>query len=501
VSALAGAYAYRALFTLGARYDLESGVEYWLFVPNDRAPAVVLALAAWLAWRRWPRLSRLPPTRAPGWLVGGVLGLGSLVYLWSIRVRADDLQAVALMLHASGLLMLGWGVAGLRVMWVPVAFLLFCIPIPSPLLVTILWELRLWTAEYTGWLLYLLGIPSLVSGDQILRAAESFQVVEGCSGLRSTETLTMLVVLLVDLFQRRGLHAALLLVSAPLVAFALNGVRVLTLTLNPHSEIVAVHSLQGIAILLVGLLVVYGFDGVLARVLPRRALAPEGARPPNSGSSRRLPAAPLAPVALAVAGVTLAMTLWVPGWGAPRPPRTLVDAVDEVLTARGYEEVGEDTYFYGRMHFREIVHRSYPNLGSAVEVFVGNADLRDRRTSIVSWITAVPGSGWLVRDARDVELEPGGERARELVVEKGTQRRLVLHRLIGVQGLATETLRSFLGLDRSEFQRSSGQLAVRLSTRLDSGSDGRERAAERLRRYYGDLAPALARVAEAQGAD
>ncbi len=487
------ASAYRDLLTLGPQYGLESGVEYWLFVPSDRAPAIVLLLSAWLAWRRWPRLKQIPVQTAPIPWIALALGLGVFSYAWSIRVRAEDLQAISLIGNLAGLIMLRWGLPGLRAMWLPIAFLLFCIPIPAPVLVTVLWELRLITAEYTGWLLYLLGVPALVSGDQILRATQSFQVIEGCSGLRSAETLTMLVVLLVDLFGRHGRHAALLLLSAPFVAFGLNGIRVLTLVMNPHSEVIAVHSLQGIAILLVGLLGVYAFDAVLARVLSRQGGPAPALEAPSTRPLRRVSANAYLGILLAVALVTAGGGLLIPPWNAPQAGRALEAIIDGALGELAYEEIAVEPYFLGRMYFRESIHRSYASGWLPVEVFVGTADLRDRRTSIASRITGLPGSGWLVRDTRSVGLTPEGPEAVALIVEKGAQRRLAYHWLIGVGGLAGETLRSFLGLDRSDFRRPHGQLAVRLSTSFSGSHEGigMRRAEGRLQDMYEKLDPAL----------
>ncbi len=489
---LALGFAYRELLTLGSPYrDIEADVEYWLFVPNDRAPLVVLVLAAWLAFRRWPRLQEVPGRSAPLWLVASVLALASLSYAWAIHVRAEDLQAVSLIANLAGLVLLGWGGAGLRAMWLPIAFLLFCIPIPAPALVSLLWELRLWTAEYTGWLLWLLDIPRYVSGDQILRATQNFQVIEGCSGLRSVETLTMLVVLLVELFHRRGLHAALLLLAAPFVAFALNGVRVLTLVLNPHSEIVEIHSLQGIAILLVGLLVVYGFDGILARLLPRRAYRKAADRVAGA-AGLPISALALAVTLLVVSLVAASMRFWTPVWMAPRPAATLEKLVDEALGDWSSTEIASETYFLGRMHFRETVHRSYATGRAPIEVFVGTSDLRDRGTSILSRIVAIPGSGWEVRDGWRHMLAPDGPEVVAQLVNKGMERRLAYYWLVGTEGVLVETLRSFLGLERSDLRRSRGQLAVRLSTGIGSGvADERARAARRLEEVYRQLEPAL----------
>lgn len=489
------AFAYRDLLSLGPRYGgVQSGVEYWLFVPNDRAPAVVLALSAWLAWRRWPRLRRLPLQAAPLPWVVLALSLGALSYGWSIHVRAEDLQAISLIANLAGLIGLRWGLPGLRAMWLPLAFLLFCVPIPSPLLVTLLWELRLITAEYTGWLLYLLGIPSLVSGDQVLRATQTFQVIEGCSGLRSAETLTMLVVLLVDLFGRRGGHAAILLLTAPFVAFGLNGLRVLTLVLNPHSEIVGVHSLQGIAILLVGLLGIYFLDGLLAWGLPKWGGGhPEAEPPSGSAPAWAISGKAFIGILLGVGLGTAAAGWLTPTWSAPRHGRTLEDHVGEALGDLSYEDIDPEIYFLGRTYFAESIHRSYATRAIPVEVFIGSSDLRDRRTSVVSRITGFPGSGWEIRDRHVLRLGEDGPEATALIIEKGAQRRLAYHWRIGVGGLFAETLRSFLGLERSEFRRTHGQLAVRLSTSFAGSGEQRgiRRAEERLMEVYEKLDPAL----------
>ena len=114
--------------------------------------------------------------------------------------------------------------------------LVFAVPIPAPLLNAVVWKFQLWTAEYSGLLLHLLRQPALVSGDQILRSDQVFQIIEACSGLRTVETLAMLAVLMVDLFRRRGWHAALLVAASLPVGFGINGFRALTLKFSSPLE-------------------------------------------------------------------------------------------------------------------------------------------------------------------------------------------------------------------------------------------------------------------------
>ena len=64
-----------------------------------------------------------------------------------------------------------------RVVATPCVVLLFAMPMPAPLLSEVVWHLQLWSAEYAGWLLYWIGVPSLVSADLIYQAERTFQVI------------------------------------------------------------------------------------------------------------------------------------------------------------------------------------------------------------------------------------------------------------------------------------------------------------------------------------
>ncbi|MBW2543688.1 MAG: exosortase/archaeosortase family protein, partial [Deltaproteobacteria bacterium] len=271
------AIAYRSLFESSGGYDLEQEIEGMFFHNSASGPSVVLVVALWFIYRRWHRLMALP--RRASWGVGlGLLLPSILIYGWAIYTGAQNLFIIALMLNLTGAAALVWGAPALRVLALPTAFLILGMRIPTALLNEILWKFQIWTAEYTGFLLHLIGQPATVAGDQILLPDQHFAIIETCAGLRSCESLTMLAFLMVHLFRRRGLHAGILIGIAPFVAFGVNGFRALTLILNPHSEIHEIHTLQGVAMLLVGLVILYAIDGGLERLLARRS-RPAGRRP------------------------------------------------------------------------------------------------------------------------------------------------------------------------------------------------------------------------------
>ena len=484
--------AFRGLYTVGTRYGFEKGVEYWLFLPGDSAPIVIIGIAVWLAYRRSNRIRALPLSNGPWLLVVASLAAGVGLFAWALYTQALDLQAPALALVATGLVSLYLGLPGLRALWLPIGVLLMAVPLPAPLLLAVVFKLQVWTAEVAGFALYLLGIPHLVSGDQILRVSQAFQVIEGCSGMRSIQILTLLTILMADLFQRRGWHAAILIGLAPLLAFGLNGIRVLTLILNPHSEIIAIHNLQGIAILLVGLVIMYGIDSVLERV---PSLVVDPARlTPGRGSFSALPAlAVTSGVGLLLNGLYSQLPVWQPESDERPSLHVLVgDSMDKWAS----EKIAPDLSFRGSARFGEVVSREYRLDSGSVSVFVAESDFDQRGGSALSPVTAFPGSGWkVVEDSFRVASD--GREVRVRIVEKGKRRLLVHHWVVGSRGLLRETLRALLALDRSPERRPEPILVVRLSTSLrDRRPNALEAAERRLERVERRLEPALAAAVE-----
>src|SRR5262245_51876829 len=279
--------------------SLGAELESFFFVPTQTVAPLVVMLCAWLVVRRLGRLRRLAAGAPAPVVAATLLASGSALQLWATATGAADLLAPALALFGLGAAAWWKGRPALRLLRLPAAFLLFAMPLPAPLQNEIVTWLQVVTADLTGVLLTLLHVPHTVSGDQILRQAQTFSVIEACSGLRSIETLTLVAVLMADLFGRSTRHALLLVLAAPPVALFLNGWRAVALILNPHSEIVAVHNLQGIAILLGGLVLLFLFDGLLERLLPRPpAAAPAPAAAAHGAPSPLLPLGRLAALAL-----------------------------------------------------------------------------------------------------------------------------------------------------------------------------------------------------------
>jgi len=476
---LLSAFAYRDLMVFEPRRAIPDPVERMLFEPADTTPSLIVALTLWLLYHRRDRWRSLPHRSGPLLLTLPLLAAGAAILVWAKLTGAHDLLALSLLALGLGLASLWKGVAGVRLMLLPAGFLLFALPLPPAFSNRLIFQFQLWTAEIAGWLLFAFGMPARVVGESILRSDFTFAVVEGCSGLRSVVTLSMLAVLMVDLFRRPRLHALVVVLAAPLVAFALNAVRAVALIVNPLSSVATVHVAQGVAILLCGLLALYALDSLLARLLPRAAGA---AAPPPQAPARLGPAGATLVWLASLAGLSVAVVPWV----AIEPmPLDL-----EHRFARGLEEwtaspLETDRLFLGSVSFRESLSVRYQQGADTVDLFLGIGARSQRFTSLLSPKTERPGSGWIIEERGRASLGPGDREVDALVERSTTRRLLVLHWVDGSADPLPEALRSLLALDLIPWRQIRDPLVVRLATEIGGpGPEERRQAEARLQRFW-----------------
>lgn len=486
-------YVYQPLFFPDTHQEFTAQGEEFFFEANQSAGAPVLMLAAWLFYRRSHYRDLLTGT---GSLVGGasLLLLTLALFGWGTYTGAPDLRLASVtLLLAGGALLLGGG-AALRAFWVPILFLLFAMPLPPVLLSAVIFPIQLWTAEYAGWILNAIGVQSFVQGDQILRPENTFIVIETCSGVRTVVTLSMLTVLLIDLFERRGLHALILATLTPIVALLTNGLRVVTLVLNPHSSIHSVHNLQGVAMLLVGLTAIYLLDGLLERVLGSRDPSVESGdyglanavAVPVSRQALRLGVL----VALLVSLVAVDRAL--PRWQYARGIAEMPDALlARVFGKDASYEVATDFQFTGSVRYLAHARRRVDIDGVPVDIHLGVGDEQERRFTLLSPRLAWPESGHATVELDDVALEPGGPEVRRMVLKRGARSLLSYSWFERREGFWQEWWRQAAALDRSPFVRPEHILAIRISTPVDRSDAGARAAESRVRQAWLRLAPEL----------
>ncbi|MEZ4334630.1 MAG: exosortase/archaeosortase family protein [Myxococcota bacterium] len=493
VAVVLAIHVYRPLFFPPVDRALALQGEEFFFEANQSAGLPVLVLAGWLFYRRSHYRDLLTGPGSP--LLGALVLVPTLaLFVWGTYTSAPDLRLLTAVPLLAGTVLLLGGPAALRAFWVPIAFLLFALPIPPVLLSTVIFPIQLVTAKFAGIVLNGIGVESYVQGDQILRPENTFVVIETCSGVKTIVTLSMLTVLLIDLFERRGWHAAILLVITPFVAFLTNGLRVVTLVLNPHSSIHSIHNLQGIAMLLVGLTGIYLIDGLLERLLGTRDPSVEagdyGIANTDHASAARQRARLVALIALLAAFVLVDRE-------GPRWPdhRGIAELPDDLL-ARVFGDalsvrVQPDYQFTGSVRYLAHARRRVEVDGAAVDVHLGIADEQERRFTMLSPRLAWPDSGYAPVEQRDVALEPGGPIARRIVLRRGARTVLSYSWIARRGGFWNEWWRQAAALDRSPFARPEHMLAIRLVTPVERGEQGVRDAEARIRSAWARLGPEL----------
>jgi len=141
----------------------------------------------------------------------------------------------------------------------PLLFLFLTIPLPNFLLNRIIYLLQLGSADITGALFDLFGVPALREGFVFRLAHVNIEVAKECSGIRSSMVLLILALLVVHFCLRRFWKKALFVTCGLFMMILKNGIRIATLTLlamyvDPDFLTGKLHHEGGIVFFLLGLL-------------------------------------------------------------------------------------------------------------------------------------------------------------------------------------------------------------------------------------------------------
>lgn len=179
---------------LGAIYwgILRDLVWQWWDDANYSHGFLVPLFSAFLTWQRRRELAALPVRgSAAGLLV--LLAGAALLLLGEIGAELF-LRRLSLIVIITGLILFHLGRQWLRALALPLAFLLFMVPLPATLFYAIAFPLQKLAADNAVAILDLLGVPVLAEGNVIHLSRLSLGVTEACSGVRSLISLLALAV-------------------------------------------------------------------------------------------------------------------------------------------------------------------------------------------------------------------------------------------------------------------------------------------------------------------
>ncbi|UZP67548.1 exosortase/archaeosortase family protein [Desulfovibrio mangrovi] len=238
-------------------------VDDWLNDENYSHGFIIPGIAAYFLWRSRVELVSSPV--APSFWGLVLVMMGGAMYLAGTVVQEYFLMRTSLIVILAGCIWNLFGYQILRLAALPIAYLIFMVPLPYTVYNSLAFPLKLFVARVAVFLLKFSGLPVLREGNVIIFPNITLEVVEACSGMRSLVSLIAMGVAYAFLALRYPWQRVLLVLSTVPIAVGSNVLRVYgTGVLSRYYGAEAAegffHEFAGIAVFLVALagLVVFG---------------------------------------------------------------------------------------------------------------------------------------------------------------------------------------------------------------------------------------------------
>jgi exosortase B len=230
---------------------------------------IILAVAIWLLFAKRHELAALP-ARAEPWLGYPVLAFGVLLYALGRSQYILFFEIVSQIFVLTGLVLLFKGRGGLRLVWFPLFFLLFMVPLPGSVVAGVTGPLKSAVSAIAADLLYYMGYPVGRAGVILNVGQYQLLVADACAGLNSMFTLEALGLLYMNLMgYTNAVRNVVLAVLIIPIAFIANIVRVMILVLvtyhfGDEAGQGFIHDFAGMVLFLVGLILMLFTDRILS---------------------------------------------------------------------------------------------------------------------------------------------------------------------------------------------------------------------------------------------
>ncbi len=464
--ALAAAFIFlyaTVLGKLGRDWWSDENYSHGLLVP------FVIAL---IVWREWDSLKR-SVTDPAKWI--GIAAMAAAVLMLFAGVLGAELftQRVSMVLMAAGVIVYFFGLRIINLLAVPFVLLLLAIPIPQIIFNRIAMPLQTYASQMAVWGIRLFSVPTLRKGnviDILPRGSTqtiSLEVVEACSGIRSLMTLVTLALILAY-FTRRDetgrianfstpdlVRAVVLMISAVPIAVLTNAARVsgtgvMTYYYGKQATEGTWHDASGWLVYLVALVLLFGVNLLLKKILNRKGATGAANIPVRDGGSSAVKASktsddsrsggwragmPATPVTVLV--VVLVVSGVAINWFANRAevsvPRTTLAAFPSTLG--DWKQKGIDIKFDAGVESvlgtTDYTMREYTAAdGRIANIYVGYYASQRAGATYHSPQNCLPGAGWVMREPQFIDITTADGRtftANRYIIENGVYKEVMIY--------------------------------------------------------------------------
>jgi len=247
------------------------GRQVWSRESGAHGP-IILGVALWLLWRG---MVEEKGQRTPAWRLALLLAPTLAIYVFGRAFDFVTLEAAGLFGVAVAILYGYYGLRPLLRNWFPIIYLGFSVPPPGWMLDGVTGPLKQFVSFASTWTLAAFGLPVEREGVTIYVAQYQLLVEDACSGMNSLIGLIAVSLLYIYLMRRTTVRYALVLMALVIpIAVIVNIARIMILILltyfyGDHVAQGYLHETAGIVLFALDLVLVFAFDVVLSRTLPR----------------------------------------------------------------------------------------------------------------------------------------------------------------------------------------------------------------------------------------
>lgn len=259
-------------------YGLFTGL--WVTEGQAHGP-IIFALAIWLIYQQWPLMmakSEGKHTSIVGWIF---FVIALLLYVVGRAIRVDVFEVGSLIWMLTAIVLIKRGVSALKVVWFPLFFMLFMVPLPGTLVIMLTMPMKMAVSYVTEHILYWAGYPISRNGVILQIGQYQLLVADACAGLQTLLTLEALGLFYLNVVRYSSIirNVALAILIIP-ISFSANVIRVITLILITYyfGEAAGqgfLHGFAGLVLFLSALTLILGMDKLLRLMIK--------ANPENAG--------------------------------------------------------------------------------------------------------------------------------------------------------------------------------------------------------------------------
>ena len=196
-----------AVAAIGFGHSLLELVHRWRVQEEYSYGFLIPVIVAWLLWSR--RQAIVKSLGQPSWIGPGLVLVAGAMHVVGRLSALFFLSQFGFVLVVLGIVLSVGGRPLLKVVAIPVLFLILAIPMPYLIDASLSWRLQIVSSQLGVFFIRLAQIPVFLQGNVIDLGNYKLQVVDACSGLRYLYPLLSLSFLAAYLFQGRLMAAGL----------------------------------------------------------------------------------------------------------------------------------------------------------------------------------------------------------------------------------------------------------------------------------------------------